>query len=636
MSDTKKVIVTLKEGVDVDAFIEEMSTRGYTSTHVPDRAVEIADLRFESLHNVDFYLTLEETDLLRNDPRVLDCMYGTFRENGFLPKIHAINPSKTFTRSSSFIAPNNTDVNWALRDCYSSTNPFTSSTLSGSTNYTLDGTGVDVVIQDSGLQVDHPEFQDSNGVSRVKQINWYQAAGVSGTQPPGFYSDYNGHGTNVGSIAAGKTYGWARNANIYVMTILGENLVTSVTNADPPVATTAQPHQLVNGDRILVYAPYSWGIITGGNSYEFQVDVINATQFRVSGVSDGTYFIPVTTIGYGPYPGGFKITQIYNSSGNYRGSPNSIDPLTSLGLIRRWHLNKPIDTVTGFRRPTVVNMSWGYNFGYTSYITGGVYRGTSWSGSFPQNQYGMLNTNQLPQIDDGGTPAYITAVNAEVTDCLNAGIIMVGAAGNNSYKIDIPGGADYNNYGTSISQPGINWYYHRGSSPTAVPGVLCVGAIDYTFQGGGSYLTTNATAKAAFSATGPRVDVYAPGGFIAGATCNTAITGNFPVVNYPANSSFKNIKVSGTSQASPQVAGVLACVAQMRPWMRYNDAQTWIRENSVAKTANVSGYSYFSGGVSSYSDRYSLQGGTNRYLYYPYQQANNATVTGATTFRANF
>jgi hypothetical protein len=635
MFDIKKVIVTLKEGVDVDAFIEEMSARGYVSPHVPERAVEIANLRPESLYNVDFYMDLEETNSLRNDPRVEDCIYGTLEENGFFPKIHATNPTKTFTRSSSFIAPNNTDVNWGLVDCYSTTNPFSTNAEIGSTNYTLDGTGVDVVIQDSGLQVDHPEFQDSNGVSRVKQINWYQAAGVVGTQPPGFYSDYDGHGTNVGSIAVGKTYGWARNANIYVMTILGQNLVTGVTNAQPPVATTAQPHQLSTGDIIEVYVPYSWGILTGGTSYYFQVTVVTTTQIRIDNIYTGSGWVYVTTIGYGPYPGGFKITKIYDSSFNYKGQPNSIDELTSLGLIRRWHLNKPIDPVTGFRRPTIVNMSWGYHFSLTNSITGGVYRGTTWSGSFPQSQYGMLLTNQLPLPDDGGSPAYISAVNSEITACLNAGIIMVGAAGNNSYKIDVLGGADYNNYGTSTSYPGVRWYYHRGSSPTAVPGVVCVGAIDYTFQGGGSYSITNATAKSNFSATGPRVDVYAPGGFIAGATCNNAITGYFPVVNYPTNSNYKSMKESGTSQASPQVAGVLACVLQMRPWMSYNDAQTWIRENSVPKTANVSGY-YSSADFSSYSDTYSLQGSTNRYLYYPYQLANNARITGSTTFRANF
>ena len=81
-------------------------------------------------------------------------------------------------------------------------------------NYVLDGTGVDVVIIDTGIQPDHPEFQDANGVSRVKQINWYEASGQSGVQPANFYRDTDGHGTHVAGTVAGKTYGWAKNANI--------------------------------------------------------------------------------------------------------------------------------------------------------------------------------------------------------------------------------------------------------------------------------------------------------------------------------------------------------------------------------------------------------------------------------------
>ena len=46
----------------------------------------------------------------------------------------------------------------------------------------MDGTGVDIVIQDSGLQVDHPEFNDANGVSRVQQIDWFSASGVTGSK----------------------------------------------------------------------------------------------------------------------------------------------------------------------------------------------------------------------------------------------------------------------------------------------------------------------------------------------------------------------------------------------------------------------------------------------------------------------
>lgn len=40
--------------------------------------------------------------------------------------------------------------------------------------------------------------------------------------PANHYSDYDGHGTHVAATAAGKTYGWAKNADIYFMKIVPE------------------------------------------------------------------------------------------------------------------------------------------------------------------------------------------------------------------------------------------------------------------------------------------------------------------------------------------------------------------------------------------------------------------------------
>jgi hypothetical protein len=73
----------------------------------------------------------------------------------------------------------------------SATNNYgTGNIVEGGFPYTLDGTGVDVVIMDSGIQTDHPEFFDSQGVSRVQLIDWYQAAGIPGSQNVNFYRDW--------------------------------------------------------------------------------------------------------------------------------------------------------------------------------------------------------------------------------------------------------------------------------------------------------------------------------------------------------------------------------------------------------------------------------------------------------------
>ena len=548
----KIVTVTLNKDVDVDAFISEMTSTGNASLYVPDRAVGIADLMPLSERNIRFNMTKEETELLRNDPRVLHCLFGTIEENGIKVGIKSVGTNNYYTRSGVYDAnpgagfSANADCNWALYDCTSTSNPFATYSAAFQRNYTLDGTGVDVVIMDSGLQVDHPEFQNAQGVSRVQQIDWWAAAGQTGTRPwspdptqynmpTGFYTDTNGHGTNVCSIMAGKTYGWAKNANIYVMNVSG-----------------------VTGD---------------------------------------------------------------------------IDPDLAIQLVTAWHILKPKQS-NGFRRPTIVNMSFGYNFVDTAAITGVNYRGTVHATTFPNNTYGLLNAGL------NGLPYRYAAFDADVEDALAYGVIVVAAAGNNSYKIDVLSGVDYNNYATGnfTNYLANTWYYHQGGSPGATPGVVCVGAIDYTYNGTttpwGNYTTLGANAKAYFSATGPRINVWAPGGQIAGATCTSANlysgTSNYNVTPYYANSAYKQQKDSGTSQASPQVAGVLACIAQMRPWMTYQGAIDWLNTFSTPnKTANVA----TTGG---YADLFNLQTATQNYLYWPYQTANNATISGSFNFTGTF
>ena len=74
--------------------------------------------------------------------------------------------------------------------------------------------------QDSGLQVDHPEFLDANGVSRVQQIDWYAASGIFGSQSASHYGDTDGHGTTE-RTATGLNFGWASNARVYSVKVGG-------------------------------------------------------------------------------------------------------------------------------------------------------------------------------------------------------------------------------------------------------------------------------------------------------------------------------------------------------------------------------------------------------------------------------
>ena len=83
---------------------------------------------------------------------------------------------------------------------------------------------------------------------------------------------------------------------------------------------------------------------------------------------------------------------------------------------------------------------------------------------------------------------------------------------------------------------------HRGSSPASAPGVVCVGASNKDDE------------RATFSNYGGRVDIYAPGRYIQSAWIDTS------KAQHPSDSNFGLRKLSGTSMASPQVAGIISCL----------------------------------------------------------------------------
>lgn len=500
--DLKKTVVTLKKGVDVDAFMLEMNSVGNTTSFVPNRKIEIYNERPESLRNIDFIMTESEALELKKDHRVLGVRWGSKKENGIEIIPYALDSLRPYTRTGDTYLPGNVDMNWGFPQTTHALNQYTTSnTVNYSLPYTLTGAGVDFVIQDTGLQVNHPEFQNEFGVSRVNLINWYTAAGLVGSLPANFYTDVEGHGTHVASTVAGKYYGFAKNAQIYVMNVLG-----------------------------------------------------------------------------------------FSNAGN-------IPDTLSFNLIRLWHQNKPT-TSTGYKRPTVVNMSWGYGVGIGA-ISGGMWRGTPFAG-VGGPAVGIV-TSRAPYIE--------ASTEADIEDCLDAGVILVAAAGNNSFKIDVPGGIDYNNY-FNLSFGGIN-YYMRGSTPSANPRVLRVGSVALSQTGGEK--------KSSFSSTGPGVQIYAPGEYIAGACSNISTFGfSYPKRRYPFNSSFFTAKVSGTSMASPLVSGTICNLLETRPWYDMPRIINFITDNASKNRLQDP-----SGG---YTNFLSLQGGPNNYLYTPFN-GTKITVT---------
>jgi subtilisin family serine protease len=130
--------------------------------------------------------------------------------------------------------------------------------------------------------------------------------------------------------------------------------------------------------------------------------------------------------------------------------------------------------------------------------------------------------------------------------------------------------------------------------------------------------------KATSSETGPGVDIYAPGTNIM-AACST--TNEFTDEAYWANSSYRQMNISGTSMASPQVAGVAALLFEINP-----KATPAVIKQSLL--GNSSGNLYSVIANNTWTDRRSILGGSPRILYNKFSESQAFYITGDITLNS--
>ena len=228
------------------------------------------------------------------------------------------------------------------------------------------------------------------------------------------------------------------------------------------------------------------------------------------------------------------------------------------------------------------------------------------------NTWGFISGQRIP--------ARVAALDADIEDAIDEGIVTVGAAGNGRWKHDVPGGLDWNNtfemsirYPGSVAQP---YYYMRGTSPTAndttanggfdLPNI-CVGSVD----------SIQIDQKVQYSDCGPGVDIWAPGTYIVSSLPSGTAD--------PRNASYFLGKFSGTSMASPQVAGVLACALEVYPGMTQEQSKAYIL--AYAKSGQLT---TTNGGP---TDAQDLQGAPNKFLYYYQERATSGNTFPKINFK---
>ena len=295
------------------------------------------------------------------------------------------------------------------------------------------------------------------------------------------------------------------------------------------------------------------------------------------------------TVGWAPG------AQLYSCPINYLGNSQYW-----FDAVKEFHLAKTVDPNTGYRRPTVMNMSWGYKV-TLSYITAIYFRGSN-VGTSPGTSNGLIGDS----ISRVNCPIY--GFQSEMDELHEAGVICTKSGGNQYQKLDIEGGTDYNNYITrSITTGNINIgdpiYYNRGASNISTDTIV-VGNMD-------SYLYSSSEACNVSSEKGPRVDVWAAGTDIVSG-------GNSSDTTY--------LNYDGTSMSAPQVAGICALLVQMNPGMTPAQVREWVINN--AKTGQL--YVGDTNNTTYFTNNRNLQDGNNRVAYWPYSDHRPVTLSNIT------
>jgi hypothetical protein len=434
--------------------------------------------------------------------------------------------------------------------------------------------------------------------------------------------DSNDKNWGLYRIAAGDTLaGWGPGGS-FTQTTQTVTTTSSGKNVDVVVVDAHinpnHPEFAVNvdgtgGSRVNQYNWFSLSGIVG-------VGTVGAYDYTDISSNHGTHVAGTVA---GNTQGWARDANIYNMEFDYAGanSPASWE-LYIFDYLRAFHKNKAINPVTGKRNPTITNHSWGYSYGniLLSSINGVTYRGayTDISAMADPDKKVALESKGVPV--PGGSYLYrmpytYAALNADVIDAIADGVIVVAAAGNSYWNSAYASGEDYNN---SINVSGFTYIHSQGSSPAVAPGVIVVGNVS----------SLNAEYKNNSSNFGNRVDIWAPGTDIVSAVYNTTAAAEFGItlVNDPRSASYKLGSISGTSMASPQVCGLLACYAEQNQNLDSSEALTYLITHSKKNHVNSSGASY---------NNYQWFGdnGNNRYLFYKLERPISGPCLPRATFK---
>jgi len=454
---------------------------------------------------------------------------------------------------------------WGLYRHTSTTNNFGSSTtVDADSQYSLTGKNVDVVIMDTGVRWDHPEFwkpgvtsfTDKND-TRVRDILIHGA------------DEYSINWASEGLVAPGS----GSLANYTEANVLGSSIPSNRYHGSH-VAGTAAGNQF-------------------GAAFEANIWTIAC--------------IDRDDVGFSEPSDGFDYIKVWHKN-------KPINPETGLR-------NPTVVNCSWGRRQYVR-----YNLDYNATFRGTSYSRTQVNASanaVPAVYY--LETNgsyyEFTTRKTTGQAQADELVND--ADCQN--VVLVCSTGNSNGKQEIKNGTDYNNQftsgtfyygGTNPTSSGFDHYYNRSGTPAITregedDAVIKVASIDSSRQSGSQERTSS------FSDRGPTIDIWAAG--------STVLSPNGSGHDDPRNTSFHNDYKSGTSMAAPNVTGVIAQHLESAPTATRKSVRKWLLSTGSVELSSSDYYDPYTSNSATdtnyWGNSYSLKSSPRRVLYNPY--ANN-------------
>jgi hypothetical protein len=597
---------------------------------IPNRKIECANLQEFSLRTAIYLISQEEADILRTHekietvelnpdkyPQPSSLMLQRFANNIAFNK-----PLTTLQRGAS----SNTSISYTngVRGNWShlflnnpGSLPFrgvgvtTTTKVDSNLSYTLDGTGVDAVIIDEGVAYLHPEFLDSNGNTRVKDVildgpykvdpDYFTTRGLTYTKI------VDGVNVGVGIATASALEWWSTPSK---RSVQFQSLGTVFIDSRYNLAHVSTKTSNSNGNQI-----------SGGHG--------TACASQIGGKSFGLAFN----------------CNIWNIR-IMLGGVEYVSGTTALNICAIFHNAKKISQNNN-PDPTLINNSWGSfsvtgNTSGTTYTIG--YRGNtqtyvgSGSGAIPPTNCGSARNNSAFYYKNGsftnwtlfssaGQYLASSSSNTGAENAIAAGCVVVASAGNDNQKLSDPTDLDYNNwYGWSTNYINRAQGVQKGGSGdiTKNQGSIRVGALDCAVEPVGSSqgATAYSVRKVCYSNNGPMINVWAP----AEMTMAAGYTSSYERFVRLDNSAFYDTYFNGTSSAGPNACSLIALYLQGNRASTTDTTRSWLA--SSASKADILSDPY-----PSTSSSYYWSSNVNNYLDTPNLTEDSYNVRGCGNLR---